>query len=60
MVNILVSVYDINITRILTQLLKHLLSTCGQDGGVVVGVPLLMFELLEELLPMETATRGLV
>lgn len=57
------NVYNINIARILVQLLEHLLCTCGQDGGVVVGVPLLMFEdlqLQEELLLMEMAARGLV
>lgn len=50
------------IARILQQLLQHLLGTCGQDGEVVVGLSLLMFEdlqLQEELLLMETSARGL-
>lgn len=46
----------------LQQLLQHLLGTCGQDGEVVVGLSLLMFEdlqLQEELLLMEMSARGL-
>lgn len=57
------NVDNINITRILVRLLQHVLCSCWQDGGGVVGVPMLMFEdlqLQEELLLMEMAARGLV